>query len=635
MSDALSGEAIVVSKTPTNEGEVWTVEGLVHPGLYRTRFVFKHDSLVAVELRYRNDLWWEDPYLNWTEKMLKPYFEHKYGVPRRIDAIRDFDNCRESKKGYAWNVGATSLNFYLRSITPLPFQKLFYREALVQYFAQGANANSLGVSESNPWIVTPKSRLDAEGLADRSDFDLSVPTIVPRDSRTPASLDFSVSVGGSNKVVDQPVYPLVQFFELRNDTDIVQSENHPSTQWNKPFENWRNRIEGFETFYAENPNERERAQRKYFGYIVSIYHDNRLRAVRADPELLLSLFPPKTFISTLQEAIWANARRDYATALRCYNKLAAKKPSYYATIASYYADGVAVEKDYARAVEYYKKSFVGDNGYSHNELAWLLATCPDDTIRDGFAAVSYAKEACEASKWLDWEYVDTLAAALAESGDWEGAEKTQLRALSLAGVDEASRKDMEARLSLYRDRKPYRQKSSAEPAENPSEMRAKDRALNALKSEELADGTRITSKQPDKSPIVGISDIKTENTSGRDTTNLLLKIGIRKGEGEPIDPSKLRIIVLFYDLLDKKIVLTDAEVNSEWTDPRHDWIEVNPEILNVTYFRAKKSTSRRTYLGYVVRIIYSDKLQEERAEPPRLLFHATPLKSDPDTPRKR
>ncbi len=32
---------------------IWTVEGLVHPGLQRTLFTFKNDKLMEVELQYR------------------------------------------------------------------------------------------------------------------------------------------------------------------------------------------------------------------------------------------------------------------------------------------------------------------------------------------------------------------------------------------------------------------------------------------------------------------------------------------------------------------------------------------------------------------------------------------------------
>jgi hypothetical protein len=160
----------------------------------------------------------------------------------------------------------------------------------------------------------------------------------------------------------------------------------------------------------------------------------------------------------------------------------------------------------------------------------------------------------------------------------------------------------------------------------------------------------------------GVTDIATEEMPDPETeTNLRLKIAIKARPGVPIDHSKLRIIVLFYDLVDnEKVVPTDADVSYEWMNPKHDWIETNPETLIVTYLRSKphaitseaalsaaaaavtpgknspkpkkraesnsdslpSDAGHRKYLGYVIRIFYNDKLQTVRAEPARLLNDA-------------
>ncbi len=68
--------------------------------------------------------------------------------------------------------------------------------------------------------------------------------------------------------------------------------------------------------------------------------------------------------------------------------------------------------DYARAVEVNPKSARG-----WNSLAWTLAVCPKDGVRDAKKAVEYATRACELSEWKNASLLDTLAAAYAESGD--------------------------------------------------------------------------------------------------------------------------------------------------------------------------------------------------------------------------
>ena len=58
--------------------------------------------------------------------------------------------------------------------------------------------------------------------------------------------------------------------------------------------------------------------------------------------------------------------------------------------------------------------------------------------------------------WKDADYLDTLAAAWAKAGDFDEAIKWQEKALGmLAKNDDQNRKDFQARLTLYRAKKPY------------------------------------------------------------------------------------------------------------------------------------------------------------------------------------
>ncbi len=151
----------------------------------------------------------------------------------------------------------------------------------------------------------------------------------------------------------------------------------------------------------------------------------------------------------------------------------------------------------------------------------------------------------------------------------------------------------------------------------------------------------------------GISEITATETPDPDAdTNLLLKIAVKKRPGTVIDHTRVKIQVFFYDTVnDSEIKLTDADVNYEWLTPDHDWAGPKPEVLAVTYLRAKNKersqdnalseeaakmnpnkkgkapkptppaddSARRKYLGYIVRIYYNDKLQAVRADPTKLL----------------
>ena len=52
--------------------------------------------------------------------------------------------------------------------------------------------------------------------------------------------------------------------------------------------------------------------------------------------------------------------------------------------------------------------------------------------------------------------LDTLAAAYAESGDFDSAAKWQAKAIELES-DEKEKADFQARLQLYKDKKPFRE----------------------------------------------------------------------------------------------------------------------------------------------------------------------------------
>lgn len=92
-----------------------------------------------------------------------------------------------------------------------------------------------------------------------------------------------------------------------------------------------------------------------------------------------------------------------------------------------------------------------------NGLAWLMSTCPDAKFRDGKKAIDDARQACELLQWKDPSSIDTLAAAYAETGDFDNAVKYEQQALDTPGFDAANTADAKARLALYKTQKPYRE----------------------------------------------------------------------------------------------------------------------------------------------------------------------------------
>jgi tetratricopeptide (TPR) repeat protein len=90
---------------------------------------------------------------------------------------------------------------------------------------------------------------------------------------------------------------------------------------------------------------------------------------------------------------------------------------------------------------------------THNALAYYLATCPEPDVRDGEMAVKHATKACELTSWQEAEYIDTLASACAEAGQFDKAVEWAQKAIELA-PDEEARDRFHAALELYQAGKP-------------------------------------------------------------------------------------------------------------------------------------------------------------------------------------
>jgi protein O-mannosyl-transferase len=92
--------------------------------------------------------------------------------------------------------------------------------------------------------------------------------------------------------------------------------------------------------------------------------------------------------------------------------------------------------------------------YALNNLALIMATCPDPKFRDGRKAVEIATRACELTRWKSSEFLNTLAAAHAEAGDFDAAVTWQINAIGFL-KGERRHGDYRSRLELYQAKRPY------------------------------------------------------------------------------------------------------------------------------------------------------------------------------------
>jgi hypothetical protein len=120
-----AAHARIANREKKENRDVWTVEGLVHPGLQRTLFTFRDNSLIEVELQYEYPNWTIEKY---NDRMgeIRRYFDGKYGTGKLVARPRDprleggDEEVVQTLVGYQWTVGATMLELFYFSAQKEP-----------------------------------------------------------------------------------------------------------------------------------------------------------------------------------------------------------------------------------------------------------------------------------------------------------------------------------------------------------------------------------------------------------------------------------------------------------------------------------------------------------------------------------
>ncbi len=110
-----------------------------------------------------------------------------------------------------------------------------------------------------------------------------------------------------------------------------------------------------------------------------------------------------------------------------------------------------------------------DNGNAMSNLAWVFATSPDDSLRDGAQAVQLAEQALHISVRRIPLLFRTLAAAYAESGRFSEAIQTAQQGFELANAQGNSglATELQGNISLYQERQPLRDPSLTNGSSSP------------------------------------------------------------------------------------------------------------------------------------------------------------------------
>jgi tetratricopeptide (TPR) repeat protein len=110
-----------------------------------------------------------------------------------------------------------------------------------------------------------------------------------------------------------------------------------------------------------------------------------------------------------------------------------------------------------------------DNGNAASNVAWVFATCPDDSIRDGTRAVELGEKALRISGGKIAMVYRVLAAAYGETGRFADAIETAQRGSELATTqgNPALAAELESNIALYQSGRPLRDPSITNGSSSP------------------------------------------------------------------------------------------------------------------------------------------------------------------------
>jgi tetratricopeptide (TPR) repeat protein len=332
---------------------------------------------------------------------------------------------------------------------------------LLQIYAQTqtvrSEADATGIAKSSAKIVTDKSRSSADrdyaasllawamnrrgemrseqaaGLVQAGKFDSA------RKLDEQAAEDFAAAVEYAPSKWRHRHNYAISLAMRGNYEKAIQQLDH-AIELNPEYANaWFNRAELFLEL-----GELEAAEQDYSA-AIELADDAQYYNSRAHCRFLQQAYQP--------------AISDYRRAV----ELNKASPEYHADL----GDACQFLGKWDEAAKAYREAVAADNRYmrAYQNAAWLMATCPDERLRNSDLALAAAKRALDLSPERTAETVETLAAATASLGRFDEASRLQEEAIRLAkrsdliGEDQVN--EMRQRLSLYQGQQAYFQPQPA------------------------------------------------------------------------------------------------------------------------------------------------------------------------------
>ena len=215
----------------------------------------------------------------------------------------------------------------------------------------------------------------------------------------------------------------------------------------------------FDRIWSQTIAERPRNARARNNYASSLLMKGRY--AEAEPHLRVAVAEKASFAeaeANLGVALSAQGRLDEAAG---HLRRAIEIRPDYAPAHRNLGETYALQQRLAEAVSHYAKALdqSPDDVNLLNRMSWIHATSSDARARDGARALAFAERAVTLTRRQDPDSLDSLAAALAELGEFDRAVATAREAVGVAtarGNQNLSR-GLEQRLALYARGQRYRE----------------------------------------------------------------------------------------------------------------------------------------------------------------------------------
>lgn len=187
-------------------------------------------------------------------------------------------------------------------------------------------------------------------------------------------------------------------------------------------------------------------------------------AIRNLENIVRAVQPGAKNFYRLQLALYYRGAKKFNKALDVYEEILTSEPDNVSAIIAR-GDTVLGMGNHEQAIADYETAMdleLDNQQKEHvwNNLAWVLATSPNDKLRDGKRAIELARKACELTEYKEAYILSTLASGYAETGDFETAIKWSTKAVELAKKNptrDSQVEDLQKELNSYKMKKPWRE----------------------------------------------------------------------------------------------------------------------------------------------------------------------------------